>query len=333
MRALILILFLPLSLWMSAQNEDPVYLPPMLDTIYVPSLSSLSSIGVYQVGKVYGESPSYVWDNEFIEYEASLATELSADMKTALNDLMTNIKDSLVIDSLNQFADVFYILGNETKEAALTNLIKRAHDGDTATTGAVYPAFTQYEGYAGDGVGAYINANYNPFSQGIVYTQNSASIGVYCVNDFAGTNGALGTDFGGSDRSYLIPRNTSNQITGGLNSAGLVFGAYSATTSVGLTILSRTASDSVAMYKNGIRIPLVAASAAVSNAPLYILRVVTSYTARQVSAVWYGRGLTKLEMGKLTNCLNAFFTKVNLLADVNYIRSDSELTADSYIKF
>ena len=85
------------------------------------------------------------------------------------------LQDSLAIDSLPEVFNVIYLMANEDSVSSKLNLVKRAYDGVQLGTAT----FTQWQGWAGNGSTGYINTTYNPATDSIPYTLNSASIGVY----------------------------------------------------------------------------------------------------------------------------------------------------------
>src|SRR5574343_1234161 len=116
------------------------------------------------------------YDTDAQTYFSAMSTPLSTAYQDRINTFVLMVKDSLSITNLSDKFDVIYLLANETSEAGLKNLVKRSSD---ATIGAETVTFTADEGFAGDGVGGYINTNYNANSDGVNYTLNDASFGIY----------------------------------------------------------------------------------------------------------------------------------------------------------
>ena len=115
-------------------------------------------------------------DTDLQVYLNSLVTPLSTGQVGLLNTFVTTLKSGLGITNLSDVFDVMYILGNETEEAGLKNLVKRAHD---ATLSATAPTFTALEGFTGNASSAFIDTNYNPSTQGVNYQLNNAGAGIY----------------------------------------------------------------------------------------------------------------------------------------------------------
>ena len=114
------------------------------------------------------------FEAELTTYITGLATPLSDGQKIKINTLIRSIKTGLSITDLDDAFDVMYILAGETAESSLKNLVKNAHH----ITAVNAPVWAQFEGYTGANT-KYLDANYNASTQGVTFTQNNASMGVY----------------------------------------------------------------------------------------------------------------------------------------------------------
>ena len=112
---------------------------------------------------------------ELTTYVTGLTTPLADDQLQRLDTLISSVKTGMSLTALSDHFDFLYVIGGETSESSLRNLVKRSHD----MTAVNSPVFTQYEGYAGDAASAYLNTNYNPSTNGVNWTQNNASFGIY----------------------------------------------------------------------------------------------------------------------------------------------------------
>lgn len=253
---------------------------------------------------IYSLSPdnSYTIQNfEIQRYVSSLVTELSEDQIQRLDYLCSMLKDTLSIDSLPQAFDYIHIRANETQESALKNIVKRMHDGSLSTPA---PLFTINEGFVGDNdTVKSITVTYNPATQGVVYTRNSSSIGVYIRNNIYSTTMVdIKHDDGGTDRGMI--QSYSNK-TGGENAFFAVqsdlltaFGVAQST-SAGLIIANRTASDSMTCYKQGILSKRASTSQPVGSGNVIVF---PTFNTRQIAIDWYGKGFTTIQMRGITNC-------------------------------
>jgi len=224
---------------------------------------------------------------------------------TRIDNFITMLKDSLGITSLSSKFDAMYLLANESATLGLRNLVKRSSDATAVNS----PTFTQWEGFTGNGTSSYLNSNYNPTSAAGVFTLNSASMGIYSRTDGAGnwqdlagrTDGA-GVGFSGmtiTDGSSLYIRMNSNN-------AGM---SVTNTVGLGFFIATRINSDSVSIYRNGIKLSeQTKTTNGLTNANIFIgalntAGVASSYSTRQYSFVYFGSDLTQTQYRMLNNCV------------------------------
>lgn len=249
-------------------------------------------------------------NSEVSTYNNSLTTKLSDIQLARIDRLVTMIKDSLGVTSLTSAGDWLYLFANETQEAALKNVIKRSHDGQLVGTSAT---FTQWQGFTGSGAG-YINTNWNISTQKVSYTQNSATFGFY--NRTNGTStGVVGavTDVSGYGVAALV-RNTSTNIWR-INNAGTLAG--STANSSGHYSLTRRASDSIFVYRNGVELTknAVVSSSNFLNGNMYLLGSNSNGTANlyvnyQIAIAYAFKGLTALQARKLNNCFEWYMDQL-----------------------
>ncbi len=147
------------------------------------------------------------YDADLLTYISGLATPLSTGQKDLLNTFILALKSGLSITNLSDFFDVMYVLANETEEAALRNLVKRAHDCTKVST----PAFVALEGYTG-ATGKYLDTNFNGAASGVNYTLNNASLGVYSRTDADGPYSDIGNRTSTSDYTAILARYSGNTV-------------------------------------------------------------------------------------------------------------------------
>lgn len=241
-------------------------------------------------------------------YLASLTTPISSTYAKTLDTFISMVKDSLAIANLSDAFDVMYDLGGETTEQSLKNLVKRQHDATAVNS----PTWTQWEGFTGNGTSSYLNTNYNPATQGVVYVQNSASLGVYIRTNVD----EAGVDIGAQTEGYTtgiyistrrydtkfywqINENTNSQFVNGVS-----------WDSRGFTVAVRPNSTQVYGYKNGVNYggAKSANSIGTPNLNIYILcgsygQVPTTFSTKQTSFAFLGKSLSATEVRKLTNCV------------------------------
>lgn len=165
--------------------------------------------------------------------------------------------------------------------------------GRTSVTEVNSPNWTAYQGYLGNGSTSYVNTNFNPGAGGTLFTQNSASFGMYSLTQLvAGGNIDIGTD--ATKNSFI---NASNGTGAGSGMAVSVNDGtqanYSNSTTTGLFSTSRTASNARFGYAAGTQIGTDAqASTGINNFSFFICGAnggsgVIAPSNRRI-AMWYG---------------------------------------------
>jgi hypothetical protein len=135
------------------------------------------------------------YDDDLETYITGLTTPLNEGTLGKLNTFIVDLKSALSITNLSDTFDVMYILANETEEAALRNLVERDHDATNISS----TSFTAFEGFTGDGTADYLDTDFATASDGVNYTENNASIGVYVRNNVSSDRIVMGARGAGSD--------------------------------------------------------------------------------------------------------------------------------------
>ncbi len=152
------------------------------------------------------------------------------------------------------------------------------------------PTFTKNEGFTGNGSNAYINTNYNPSVDGVKYSQNSASLGIYCRTNVQESI----FDFGlsASSKTYGQLRNASGNYLFRINDSSNLSGVNS--DSRGMYILKRTGATAREAYKNKVSLGSDSASSSgVANLDFYVLSLnnngsPTGYSTKQIAMFFAG---------------------------------------------
>ena len=108
-------------------------------------------------------------------YISGLTTPLSSGQVGKLNKFVRTLKTGLGISALSDAFDVMYILGGETAESSLRNLVENAHHATAVNS----PAFTAFEGFTGDGTSSRILTNYNEYLNAVNVARDNVSSGIY----------------------------------------------------------------------------------------------------------------------------------------------------------
>lgn len=224
-------------------------------------------------------------------------------------DAMTTKPSTVHADAQNAFVEAaiahlywdklqifhFYAQDSRTNGESLINWVTPGtHNGSEVSS----IAWTQSQGYIGDGTADCINMNYNPYSQGGKFSQNSASFGLYVITTVAETKRAMGN---GSNNMF-IPTASDNymylRINYGSNAINLN------TESKGFYVINRPSSTTEAVWKNGEKKGenTSATSTPLQNDGFYVVGHPTyySYSTHRVAAAFVGEGLTDQNIIDLT---------------------------------
>jgi hypothetical protein len=158
-------------------------------------------------------------------------------------DYLTVFENSLGTD-LAQF-DRLWIFGLSDKVAATISFV---NPNSTRIDNDYDPSWIPYEGWNGNG-GDYMRANFNPAIEGVNYTLNNASIGIYSRTNLDGSQIEIGAQQDSGDHSFLSIRDTDTFYSG-VNSDSDIL-----TTNLdsrGLFVSNRFNSTSVNVLKNGV---------------------------------------------------------------------------------
>lgn len=262
--------------------------------------------GVFYLPIAY---PVSLFEEELNNYIQNLSTPLSSNQKNRLNNFIKILKTGMNISALSEAFDAIYILGGETEESSLKNLVKNAHH----CTAVGSPTWTQFKGFQG-GTNKYLDTNYNPRTAGVSYLTNSASYGIYSFTDVAGSYADMGTRDGTYvNRTAILPRYSSVYTQYDINSNESNTNLNSILPdSLGLITVVREDSATAKLYKNATLAHT--ASKTASNVPdsnFYILcrngeAGAATFSPRQLGFAFIGKGLTASEVTLLFNAFDAY---------------------------
>lgn len=248
------------------------------------------------------------YDSEAQAYFGLMTTPLSKNRQDTINAFVVMLKDSLSISSLAGKFDVMYILANETAEASLKNLVADTnHCFNISST-----AFAVDRGYTGDGSADYLTTNYNPSTEKVNLTQNSAGIGFYSRTDrseaaydcgaYIGTDGFMATNY-------------TDLFASGVNSGATGTTANGVTT--GMYIATRNDATNIYHYKNGVQLGNVQATAstAIPNGNIFICARNENgsplrFGQKQIAFFFVSGGLSATEARKITNCIEWYLDAI-----------------------
>jgi hypothetical protein len=217
---------------------------------------------------------------------------LTANELTYLNTFEVSVGSDLA-----EF-DRLWIHGLSNNIAARTSFV---NPSSTIITAVNSPTFTANQGYQGNGTTSYLNSNFIPSTQGVKYTLNSASYGVY-----SRTNSDISAvDFGSFNVSFTQARlRQGNIFYGDISSTGSAI-TFANTSSLGLHIVNRSGGV-ISLNKNGVQLATVGqAATTLSTINQYILArnqngTADNFSSRQHALSFAGSGAINL-----TNFYNA----------------------------
>lgn len=242
-------------------------------------------------------------DSAAAAYVAAMTVQPSNQRKQHIDALFTSLRSSGVLAKLSHL----YLLAAHDSQAAGLN----ASAPGTNTLAAVNsPTFTADRGYQGDGSTSYLNTGVNLSGGGGLAVQDSHHFSVWTRTE----SSANATEFGGSDISV-----GARDVAGFLASRSAATTADSVTvaSSVGHSLISRTASTGYARYRNGSALSAaVRTSAAFASQSLFLgarnngAGAPMVFSARQISALTIGSGLDATESAALYTALNTYMQAV-----------------------
>jgi Ni/Co efflux regulator RcnB len=239
----------------------------------------------------------------------ALITNMSTRPTPGRADLINNTIVALKGAGLWSKIDVMWFPASETAQAGRLNW---KLPGTYSLVEGFNPTHTVDRGYAGDGTEDYLDTQWNPSTNGVQFTLNSATLGIY-VNagtDTATDNTIMGT-WDGTNGLWVGVRRTGDTIGGRMNSAVGGVGGGVITTRYGLTAQSRVDSNNQNAYRNGALISSnTAASSAVANLRLYLLArrdtgQAWAFVDNRVAFAFAGGSLTDAQHAALYNIVQS----------------------------
>ncbi len=249
--------------------------------------------------------PPPVFDPATLAWVAAVIANggtVSGPREILVNDLIVGLKD----DGVWLKQDRLWLYAAENQEAAQVDLVVNAIVTENSS-----PTFTPDEGYTGNGSTSFVDTTFTPSTASGVYVLDSAHMSVWAT--VPANNEIMGVDAGGGTNNIYQPSSGNLQFCG-INETTV---ALSAAFSPGLVLVSRTASNAVALYNNGSSIDSdTDASTALPNEPIYVLARrqggANIHSASQVAAASIGAGLNSTEQGNLYSRLRTYMTAVGV---------------------
>jgi hypothetical protein len=278
------------------------------EIVYAPNTSYVviglqSNTTYYYRIRASDTDPDY---EAIISYATTQGYTLPTQSQRATQQqLLINLKVAGIWNKLDSFS-VFATNGDE--DFALIDW-KRL----TQYTAVNSPSFTPNQGFKGNGFTSYINTNFKPLSNGVNFSQNNASMGIF-RRIFGGTGsvGQMGV------AEYPTPNNavTWLVVSRGFNLSRFNdFGPQGIPTnninSTGLISMNRVNNTTYNFYDNGILHQQVTqTTTGLPNLDMFVLTLSdngtpSQFTQDQFSMVFMGADLTN-EQVDFTNILNNY---------------------------
>lgn len=228
-----------------------------------------------------------LFDPDTVRYITQLASGRPDYIyQRVVDDLVTGIK----IDDNWEEIDRLWLFANAVQPLARVSLVNPL---STQITEVNAPAWVAKQGYTSDGATSYLNSNFIPSTDGVRYTLNDASMGIYSRTN---TN-AVSVDMGSFELAALR-FNTVHSREGGVlyvyinDNLGATAGATVAD-SLGLSSGRRTSATACETFKNGASIGTHIAIAAIPPISQYILcrnnvGTADTFSGRQISFAYFG---------------------------------------------
>lgn len=233
---------------------------------------------------------------------AAMTTTPDATRQGHINTLITGLKADGVWTKL----DELWVTAAHAEQAALLGW--KRYKNLTAVNA---PTFTVDRGFAGNGTTSYLNTNYVPSTDGVNYTLNDASLGVY-----SRTAGISGSTLIGAGPNTTIVKIATPNLRGNINGA-LGSQAIAAAVAAGFNVVRRASSTHVQGWKNGAQIgsDVSASSASLTSSALYLDALNNGGTAiefdtTQIAAAFVGAAMSEAQQLALYNRIQTYMTAV-----------------------
>lgn len=208
-------------------------------------------------------------------------TAASGTTLTALDAYIKGLK----ADGIWSKLDILYVFAtNGDSDFATYNILDPTTFQATKVNA---PTFTSNQGFTGNGTSSYLDTNYNPSTNGVNYTLNNASFGIYTRN--TNTGGFIDCD-GATNFSFLVCDNTPRYIM----AINAIVSDVEITPLVsGMLWDNRKQVNGHDFYVNGsIQSNEVDPSNGIPNANFHVLKALSNYGSMQVSIAFAGAELS-----------------------------------------
>ena len=249
-------------------------------------------------------TPSDIYCTEFQAVYNAFNTKPHADTAAFMNAMVFSLDSAGYWDRMK----VLYVFAvHEADDESLINWI----DPDTYTaTNNSSTTWTRYAGYTGDGTADYISTGWIPSKDSLPYALNSATLGVYCLNDVENGDPKAAISVGATNNSRIVVHTAGGNTLSTVNTAAPGFYAAS-TNSQGLFLATRRDHNVNETYRNGIHIADGTAESGLMPATeMVFLRFGTDYANNQVALGFAMDGITDTDAVNLNKIFQRYMRSI-----------------------
>ncbi len=244
---------------------------------------------------------------ETLQWLSALSTPPTPTTISCVNQFIAQCK----VDGNWQLLDRFWLFAQDNQTNA-RKCIRNPTSTDVTEINSI--TWTAFLGYTGNGTTMSINSNFTPSTNGVNYTLNNASFGLYNRTEGAlasyeiGVNGlalinyaAINVRWTDNKNYWIINNNTT-------------FANITVSTSIGLHQVNRTASNATNVNLNGAQVGTGSvASSSLSALPFYLFArndngSISGQSTRNISLAFIGSG--SIDVLKMYNAVQTLATQL-----------------------
>ena len=252
-----------------------------------------------------GATGSYAYP--FVNAEATtlvglMSVQPTNARKALIDALITSLKSAGVWAKL----DVLWIPAAHDSQAGRLNW---KSPGTFTLAEVSSPTFTADRGYTGNGTSSYLTTGWAPATNGVNYTQNSASLIAWCRTSAQQTANLYGTATNGQAR--LLTRSATDNLVYTVNATTTK--SVANTDGAGLYAVVRSAALNSQSYKNGAAFgtaDTTTASATLTATQFNLLRNNSTFSSAEIAIAAAGASLDATENANLYNALQTYMTAI-----------------------
>lgn len=210
-------------------------------------------------------------------------------------------------------ADAIYVLATQNTATALLNLKSTSF----SLTEVSSPTFTIDRGYAGNGTTSYLTTGFNPSTAGGVFTQNSASLGVWTLGPGTASAADAGAGVVTSGGTYVNSDGGGAQVAASTNisTASSVL-APNIPSGPKFALGNRSGASAEELYVNGV---VATTSANASQAPINFQFFIGAsnqsgtpgfMSTKPIGFVWIGQSLTAADAFNLYALVRRYLSRI-----------------------